>query len=522
MGLIDDGDRIVSWTLAIKAASPTLDVLSLRLARILADAVAGAAAPLVAAALEDIAGAPSEAIVASRIGGLNRALTAAGLGDEVADELAAALAAAYRLGLDDIAASVGGRLDFGLPDQDALYGLRDAGVYWIRDRLGARVPVDAAPVLWRAVLEGGGYERVAERLREAFQAVEERDRAYWLGFAQTNLTRARSFGAISGLVRVGATHYQYVNPRDERTSPVCRALDGVVFEVRGAVALRDRLLDARTPEDWRTLSPWPGPGLLNAEGKPPPPAEMQAAGIAFPPLHFRCRSVIDIASAVALPDAPQAAGAVELGAPPLPGRPAIARKAAFFFGLPTEYLSPEGFGRRLRLLQETAPLGGTAAQDATGERWIVGPWRGDNARAAVTAAALYRACGVLSPAWRLVIWADELRAAAPAWRFWGPVLIAPELEADRWLAQVTPAQHLDRDLVYPGLPPILVANTGNCLGWRLGAYAASWAQDGYRAAADSAPARVSDATIRAAVAAAEWPESEADPLTATLIARLRD
>lgn len=207
------------------------------------------------------------------------------------------LAAAYTLGKAETLTPMGWSVAFDLEDQDAIHGLTNSGMWWIGDAYGSKVPTDRLLAVVDQVAIRGGLGRVAagQALQTALGADFTRGPAYWRGLAATVATRSRSFGALSGLQAAGAVTYEYVNPLDERTSDVCRALDGVKFTIRGGVDLRDRLLTAPTPEDWKAISPWPkardlqgpGGGLLSS-------AELQAKGIAWPPLHFHCRSSIDV------------------------------------------------------------------------------------------------------------------------------------------------------------------------------------------------------------------------------------
>lgn len=286
--------RAACRVLAIKAETPPeyIAISESLSGRLFAD-YSEAATPVILAAAEKIARYPdrAEAIVADLAAQLRRmgeALPAA-----TSAELAEGLLAAYSLGADEIGTQLGVSYLFDLADQDAIAGLQRAGLFWIGDAYGTAVE---GPILTetRKVLDLGlGRVEAGARLEAAFAGRIARSESYWQGLASTTATRARSFGALESLHRGEVVEYEYLNPMDERTSAVCRALDGKVFTVAGGLELRDRLLLAETPDDWREIAPWPDEAdLYDDAGEMLDTATLQRMGIATPPLHFHCRSQI--------------------------------------------------------------------------------------------------------------------------------------------------------------------------------------------------------------------------------------
>ncbi len=207
------------------------------------------------------------------------------------------MAAAAALGKSEITTPMGWTAGFSLPDQDAIHGLTNAGTFWIGKAYGDQL--DSAKLLAivdKVAIQGGlGRVEAGDALAAAFGAEHDRSRTYWRGLAATVATRARSFGAVGAMAATGATVYEYVNPLDERTSDVCRRLDGQRFSVKGAVKLRDQLLATDNPDDWKAISPWPKlRDLEDPSGALLTPQDLQAKGIAWPPLHFHCRSSVDV------------------------------------------------------------------------------------------------------------------------------------------------------------------------------------------------------------------------------------
>ena len=308
--LLGEVEGLLGVVLAIKVSPPEYRRIVGTLSSFLQDAW-GANDWLVRQAADDVA----EIVDRGRAGGLSadkvQALARArveqlqaGLGelgtafaDGQARDIGRFLTAAYALGGNEIGKALGWRLDFELGDHDAIQGLARSGIYWIGNHYGEALDQDRLLAVVRKLqLEQGlGRKAVGEALRDAFGTECKRSDPYWMGLAATMATRSRSFGALSSMERAGAWRYTYSNPLDERTSDVCEALNGTTFVVKGALDLRARLLEASSPEEWKAISAWPK--LRDIEASPGnllPPAELQARGIAWPPMHFHCRSSIEV------------------------------------------------------------------------------------------------------------------------------------------------------------------------------------------------------------------------------------
>jgi hypothetical protein len=297
--------------LGVKASPPTYRALVSELGMAL-ESVWGLSEFLVIAAADELAelgdqakaGAPWKAKGKAILDDMQAQLKAEGRDVQagpLADTFTRYTAAAFLLGQTETTKPIGWDAGFSLTDQDAVIGLANSGLFWVNEHYGDAL--DSAKLLRKVedvILSGEGRAAGGAILREAFGAEFMRSTVYWQGLAATVATRARTFGALSGMAATGATTYEYVNPVDERTSDVCRELDGVIFTVKGGVELRDRLTGADAPKDpdgWKAIAPWPKKrDLQGPDGTRLSAGELQAKGIAWPPLHFHCRSSIDVAT----------------------------------------------------------------------------------------------------------------------------------------------------------------------------------------------------------------------------------
>lgn len=267
------------------------------------------------------------------------------------DPFTRATGAAYVLGQREVSTGLGWEVGTDLPDRDAIAGLSSTGLLWVGDAYGDRLNQRRIlDVVERTMIRGGlGREEGGRALRAEFGDQFKRSDRYWEMLAATTATRARSVGSLAAMERCGVVTYEYVNPLDERTSDVCRALDGTIYKVKTSVALRDRMVAASSPDEYKAIAPWPrGGDVYTAEGaalyksgafraedgtldtakaKPylKPSGELAAAGIAIPPLHGHCRSTIEVAEVADLDmSAVDPIGNVEperTAPPPPPKRP---------------------------------------------------------------------------------------------------------------------------------------------------------------------------------------------------------
>lgn len=301
--------------LRIKASPPVFEAAVEALEAALFEDFVERTRELFAAAQDDLAEIASSELpvdarelqATARLDRLDQELTEAGRAHPASTRraLGYTLATTYRLGQEEVVEVVPPRRRarkadgvevlgaFDVEDQDVLAALNENGLFWVGEHYGDEVDgIGFRKAVGRVIAkEGLGRAEAGRAVGRLFDGKIERSRSYWKGFAATVATRSRSFGALREMRDLGVRVYEYINPLDERTSDVCRHLDGTRFEVELGIKLRDRLLQVQDPEEWKAIAPWPR-DVEELEGLTP--AELQARGIAWPPLHFHCRSAIEV------------------------------------------------------------------------------------------------------------------------------------------------------------------------------------------------------------------------------------
>ncbi len=204
--------------------------------------------------------------------------------------------------------------------------LRQQALY-IRDEFGRRAGMAAArarQIVADGIEVGLGQQDIADRLTADITLRQVgRSREYWEGIATAFSNRARTSTQLNAFEEAGITHYRFVAVLDERTTDICRMLDGKVWTVASALRLQRETEKLDSAEDIKDVQPWVHRGregdrdilYYNRKGVRHRVAyinesavgrqnatgvfsgqlsddELEAAGIMVPPLHHKCRSTI--------------------------------------------------------------------------------------------------------------------------------------------------------------------------------------------------------------------------------------
>lgn len=214
---------------------------------------------------------------------------------KIADPLYEFHAAAYTKGQKQIYTSAGISASFDLTDKKALRVLNEHNIYWVGQNYRNNL-YDSVEKIGTSIIEQGLSRADAGQLFEAELAdqLQKYGKVYWEGFANHVITRSREIGRVEAYVQSGATTYQVVAVIDENTSEICLEMNGRTFTVKRAVDLRDKILNAKTPDDVKVIAPWRTPEEiakeLGVDSMSDIPDDDLPEGMEFPPYHFRCRS----------------------------------------------------------------------------------------------------------------------------------------------------------------------------------------------------------------------------------------
>lgn len=111
---------------------------------------------------------------------------------------------------------------------------------------------------------------------------------YWRMLANLAASRAYHYSLLHSAQSRGLRGYRFVAVLDERTTQLCRSLNGREFWIADAIAAMDRVFDNDDPEAARVYLPWVNARDIEGLGS----ADLASMGVLVPPLHPHCRSTI--------------------------------------------------------------------------------------------------------------------------------------------------------------------------------------------------------------------------------------
>lgn len=197
-----------------------------------------------------------------------------------------------------------------LEDGRAIADLGDDTMVWIGRHYEENVRETVREAVKPGVAEGLGRveagKQVADVVRSQLDKVtvpggfNGTAAKYFEGLAANTSTNSRVRGQIRSFVDAEIETYVLTNPNDNRTSPICRHVDGKRFTIGAGTTQIERQMSAQSPADLRALHPWlplaeilkisPVAGHVSAADS----RALASRGLALPPFHFRCRTTVDV------------------------------------------------------------------------------------------------------------------------------------------------------------------------------------------------------------------------------------
>jgi len=212
-------------------------------------------------------------------------------------------------------------------DQPNTVAIKQIGVqggWWYRNSAGVRstaLTAEARKIVERGMQQGFGRDQIAKDLRAQ---LGRSWRAAGFNYARVNaavaLGRSRSYSELKSYLSAGIEWLEIKAVQDERTTDICKALDGQVVSASAVDSVNEAAANVRRPEDIKVVNPFlremrnpqtglkeirtrtgvkfatilsPGAGLRDQKGVyafSKMGTQMAAEGVGTPPYHELCRS----------------------------------------------------------------------------------------------------------------------------------------------------------------------------------------------------------------------------------------
>jgi SPP1 gp7 family putative phage head morphogenesis protein len=189
------------------------------------------------------------------------------------------------------------------PRQEALDWLVEHDRFWIGKVFPEHLAGDFRDTITEGLTQGLGRRDIGRRLRDMVlgRGGVPAKQEYYTRVAATSVNRARNWGAVFSLREAGFTEYEIRAVMDERTSAICRFMNGKVFRVRDAMDTVQRALSG-PPSAIERIAPWPrydakrrdhyltvGGSRHYLSGKSS--RWLAERGLSLPPYHGNCRTI---------------------------------------------------------------------------------------------------------------------------------------------------------------------------------------------------------------------------------------
>jgi len=132
--------------------------------------------------------------------------------------------------------------------------------WWVRDEMGRRsdrLTQRARGIVQRGIRDGLGRDQIASDLQNQIPGLwKQYGHNYARVTAAVATARARSYASLTSYQTASIEWVEIVAVHDERTTEVCRFMDGQILPVGQSIELLDAGASVQDPEDIRTVNPF--------------------------------------------------------------------------------------------------------------------------------------------------------------------------------------------------------------------------------------------------------------------------
>lgn len=187
-------------------------------------------------------------------------------------------------------------ISFSPQDQKNIDLVKRQQVFWLRNHYDSSVSQRMQEVLTQSLADDLTTDELADQLQSEFKEVMKGSRVYFEGLAEHTGLRIREFGRLKNYEKIGAKFYKIVAVMDERTSDICRALNGKIFPLKPALDSMDAMFQVNekmsfedAKNELKRIAPFVKDSQIeyNNSGDP---IGINGSHTPFPPFHWRCRT----------------------------------------------------------------------------------------------------------------------------------------------------------------------------------------------------------------------------------------
>jgi len=221
------------------------------------------------------------------------------LQEHLADETGKIIENVYKTTTTDFNASMGIHVGtYNINQKNTVNKITKQNLFWIGKHFGKDIDDGLVPLLNEAIANGYTRELTADKIKDLFKDMN-RSQLYWKGFAENVVSRTQSISTIENMQLHGFKKAKIVAYMDDRTSDICKELNGRIIDLGPIIAVKDKLLslstDGRSSEEVKDDIQAVIPFLNDSDAQTMnslSSADIQKKfpGIGIPPYHWLCRT----------------------------------------------------------------------------------------------------------------------------------------------------------------------------------------------------------------------------------------
>ena len=187
------------------------------------------------------------------------------------------------------------KIGFNATDMKSIEMAKKQQVFWLKNHYDSNVSQRLQEILSNTMQNQWTNGQLAENLQTHFSDILKGGKSYFQGLAEHTGLRVREFGRVNSYKKTGAKYYQIVAVIDDRTSDICRALDGKIYPVEPAVECMNAMFEVSDNYDFdeakerlKRIAPFVTEDqIIYTNGMP---SGVSGEHVPFPPFHWRCRT----------------------------------------------------------------------------------------------------------------------------------------------------------------------------------------------------------------------------------------
>ena len=178
-------------------------------------------------------------------------------------------------------AAIGSKFVFDKIDLKSINAMKDM-FYWTGTEYNKKTEDKLKDIIDRVFKGEIQRKEVAKVLEEEFDGVLKGSKAYFEGVADHIINQSQNVSRVTEAIKYGMEYFQVVARMDNKTSKICRSMNGRIIPAKHLERQVNKLLSAKSIQEKKDAAIWKNDyhfGKLEAN-------------FGLPPYHFRCRTMI--------------------------------------------------------------------------------------------------------------------------------------------------------------------------------------------------------------------------------------